>query len=489
VEMKSAVLLASFLYGVAADSCSTNTTEPACTGHEFWPCSLSWSSELLLILLYGMILGFGAKLIGDGSEMLMEILDPGVIGALLLPVLGAVPDSAVVVLSAAIVPSCVAQSQIAVGMGTLAGSTIMLLTVTWSASLFVGRCDFRGGEAVDKTLTRKFDLFHSGVSVDPDTKTNARIMLVTSLAYFLVQGIAFAHLKNTDSSEIVHSVDAERYFSLAGAIICFAMLVAYCIYQLLNPKLQERKMQKAKEDYVVKMAISRMTHLLQAKTGATNEGGDMERAPLNPQPAAPVDARKVGLAWKKKAAEKAESRVDINKPKEDSEEEDEKPSGTKTQIAVRAIVTLLIGTALVSVFSDPIVTVITNFADTIHIPPFYVSFLITPYCSNASELISSLMFAAGKKRKNASLTYGQIYGAATMNNTMVLGIFFTLVYAKGLYWEFSAESLAIFFVTWCVGLPAAFKTNFPTIFFFWGAFLYPFSIFLVYALENWAHLE
>ena len=43
------------------------------------------------------------------------------------------------------------------------------------------------------------------------------------------------------------------------------------------------------------------------------------------------------------------------------------------------------------------------------------------------------MFAAGKKRKNASLTYGQTYGAATMNNTMVLGIFFTLVYAKVIF--------------------------------------------------------
>ncbi len=31
--------------------------------------------------------------------------------------------------------------QVAVGIGTLAGSTIMLLTIAWGGSLLVGRCD------------------------------------------------------------------------------------------------------------------------------------------------------------------------------------------------------------------------------------------------------------------------------------------------------------------------------------------------------------
>jgi Ca2+/Na+ antiporter len=56
--------------------------------------------------------------------------------------------------------------------------------------------------------------------------------------------------------------------------------------------------------------------------------------------------------------------------------------------------------------------------------PFFVSFIITPFCSNASELISSLIFASKKKVENASLTYSQLYGAATMNNTLCLGIFY-----------------------------------------------------------------
>ncbi len=43
-----------------------------------------------------------------------------------------------------------AQEQVAVGMGTLAGSTIMLLSIAWGGSLIVGRCDLESGVAVNR---------------------------------------------------------------------------------------------------------------------------------------------------------------------------------------------------------------------------------------------------------------------------------------------------------------------------------------------------
>ena len=39
---------------------------------------------------------------------------------------------------------------------------------------------------------------------------------------------------------------------------------------------------------------------------------------------------------------------------------------------------------------------------------FYVSFVVTPLCSNASELVSSLIFAAKKKKENISMTFAQV---------------------------------------------------------------------------------
>ncbi len=51
---------------------------------------------LFLMFVYGYVLLTASKLIADGSEMLMLILNPGVIGGLVLPVMGAVPDGAMV---------------------------------------------------------------------------------------------------------------------------------------------------------------------------------------------------------------------------------------------------------------------------------------------------------------------------------------------------------------------------------------------------------
>jgi hypothetical protein len=45
------------------------------------------------------------------------------------------------------------------------------------------------------------------------------------------------------------------------------------------------------------------------------------------------------------------------------------------------------------------------------IAPFVVGFVLTPLASNSSEFVSSLTFAARKKRKNMSLTLSQVGGA------------------------------------------------------------------------------
>lgn len=53
----------------------------------------------MLMGLYGLVLLKGANLISDGSEHLLEVVNPGIIGGLLLPILGALPDSAVILFS------------------------------------------------------------------------------------------------------------------------------------------------------------------------------------------------------------------------------------------------------------------------------------------------------------------------------------------------------------------------------------------------------
>jgi Ca2+/Na+ antiporter len=142
----------------------------------------------------------------------------------------------------------------------------------------------------------------------------------------------------------------------------------------------------------------------------------------------------------------------------------------------------------VAFFSDPMVDVITRVGLQINIGAFYVSFVITPLCSNASELIASLVFAMSKTKQSASMTYvsfshrecflfslmvrySQLYGAATMNSTLGLGIFYGLIYFRQLSWTFSAETLAILVITWTVCAVGSFKQNFSCIWYDFRLFI------------------
>lgn len=51
-----------------------------------------------------------------------------------------------------------AQEQVSVGMGMLAGSTIMLLTVIWGCCVFVGKCDIQNSRALNGIDTKGFHL-------------------------------------------------------------------------------------------------------------------------------------------------------------------------------------------------------------------------------------------------------------------------------------------------------------------------------------------
>merc|ERR1711968_317375 len=83
----------------------------------------------------------------------LNICPPSIIGGVILPVLGAVPDAAIIFVA------CFGhgnaeedERKVQVGIGTLAGSTIMLITIAFVGSLWMGRCDIVNGIAVDETL-------------------------------------------------------------------------------------------------------------------------------------------------------------------------------------------------------------------------------------------------------------------------------------------------------------------------------------------------
>ena len=71
----------------------------------FIPCT-TLLGNLFLVLTYGFLMYTGAQYLSDGSELLLEILGPGLVGGLLLPILGALPEALIVLGSFLLLVSC-----------------------------------------------------------------------------------------------------------------------------------------------------------------------------------------------------------------------------------------------------------------------------------------------------------------------------------------------------------------------------------------------
>lgn len=139
---------------------------------------------------------------------------------------------------------------------------------------------------------------------------------------------------------------------------------------------------------------------------------------------------------------------------DDDEEEDEMPEEFKDlpeeeqrkRIIQSSFKQMTIGTILVLIFTDPMVDVLSAMGTASGVPVFYISFILAPMASNASELVASYKLAARKTSTAITQSLQTLEGAACMNNTFCLAIFYILIYYQGLAWKFTAETLTIFFV-------------------------------------------
>eukprot|EP01031_Cornospumella_fuschlensis_P038326 gene38326-46576_t len=160
---------------------------------------------LFLGSIYGYFLMYASNLISDGSELLLLVPSwSGLIGSIVLPVLGAVPDGCIVLFSG-MGPN--AQEQLNVGVGALAGSTIMLLTVPWFLSIIGGRVNIdpktnlANYKAPKLSPPNRMHLTGTGVSVSPAVNKGAYIVLLTAVSYFLLQVPGLIYLNNTPQEQ------------------------------------------------------------------------------------------------------------------------------------------------------------------------------------------------------------------------------------------------------------------------------------------------
>ncbi|KNA15336.1 hypothetical protein SOVF_098490 [Spinacia oleracea] len=521
------------------------TDETCEQSYGFLPCTTTGLGNSFLILVYGYLMYTAATYLSNGSELLLEILGPGIIGGLFLPILGALPDAMLILVSGLSGSPETAQDQVAVGMGLLAGSTVMLLTVIWGSCVLIGKCDIENKRAIDGKDTKGFSLSGSGVSTDIWTSYAARIMVISVVPFLVVQ-----------LPQALDSSSGRHLAVLIGLILSVVMLISYCLYQVFQPWIQVRKLAYVKHKRVMtgflkhlkKHALGRLckpdgnldmdvvdkvfkqidrdgdNYLSKGELGAFVVGMQFEG--VNPSKDEEDIAQKLMQEFD---VERPDDRIDqeeftkgisklLNavrgdkvshhtadtlKYLDDFEEEAEKEhfllgdegdeGGEEVEnpkaTTIKAILFLVLGTIIAGVFADPLVDAVDNFSNATSIPSFFISFIALPLATNSSEAVSAIIFASRKKKRSASLTFSELYGAATMNNILCLSVFLALVYVRGLSWNFSAEVLVIFLVCVIMGAIASFRTTFPIWICFVAFLLYPLSLVLVYVLDyifGWA---
>lgn len=127
------------------------------------------------------------------------------------------------------------------------------------------------------------------------------------------------------------------------------------------------------------------------------------------------------------------------------------PTQQQKQIKSRAFLMMAFGTLICLIISDPMVDVFSELARRLGVSSFYVTFLLAPLSSNATELIAAYNYAKKKTSKSITISMSTLLGAACLNNTFSLGIFLFIVYWKSIVLDYFAEFTAIVFVQ-CVSI-------------------------------------
>ena len=254
------------------------------------PEGLSGSIQLLFLgSVYFMVLMYAADMISEGSELLLLVPSlAGIVGSVVLPVLGAVPDGAIVLFSG-LGPD--AQEQLNVGVGALAGSTVMLLTIPWFLSIYAGRVNIdKNGKAdykVKLNPSNNSDLFKTGVGISKNVNFGAYIMMGTCVSYLLLQIPAiFAQL----AGEPTWGVAAFQHgYSGVGLILSFSFFFAYLWYQYKASLDGSDEVKQLKRDEVMREAMREhkvglralVYHELETVSGAPNERTSLKLGPYS----------------------------------------------------------------------------------------------------------------------------------------------------------------------------------------------------------------
>ncbi len=151
--------------------------------------------------------------------------------------------------------SCI--EQLTVGVGALAGSTIMLLTIPWFLSVVGGRVNIEPKTGRPRYRQPKlspegfFSFSQTGVVITKPVNAAAYTILLTAIAYFLLQVPGLIYLNNTP----VEQAAGEKVWAIIGSFVCLFFFLRY-LYQQYAQSEEPNTTQKVKRDDFLRTAIA-----------------------------------------------------------------------------------------------------------------------------------------------------------------------------------------------------------------------------------------
>ncbi|CAJ1957211.1 unnamed protein product [Sphenostylis stenocarpa] len=232
----------------------------------FLPCSNNILGHLFLILVYEYLLFHGESYLALGGEQIFKILGPGVFGASAFDILGALPESLILVVTGLSSDKESAQEYASTGVGLLAGSSILLLTVVWGTCVIIGNQklinDSNSGGfhsssgGIKKSLTAhslhlqsSFDEFIGyGITMDADTREMAIIMVCSVIPLIIMQIPHLFHFSSTSRNVTL----------MVALTVAVTFLISYFIYQVFKPQIEKTRLEYIKHDDLILRIFQRV---------------------------------------------------------------------------------------------------------------------------------------------------------------------------------------------------------------------------------------
>ncbi|XP_073025872.1 sodium/calcium exchanger NCL2-like [Primulina eburnea] len=505
-------------------SASTETCEPV---YGFLPCSTNVWGLLFLIVVYEILLSLAGKYVAIGSEKFFEIIGPGIFGASLFQFLGTFPQIIIVLVSVLSGSRDAAQQRSTLGMGLVAGTTVMLLTLVWGVSAVLGSYDLSAANTgKDPNDKNEIKLKGCGLVTDAETSYTSRIMLISLVPFLILQ------LQN-----IFTSPSGRRVIILIALIITVILLFAYINYQIFQPWVQNRRfeylMSKYAEDKLMQLLTSNgrpdtqkilqlfnrvdknksasvsAAELRVLLLGAKIDDSDDLTTDRNIENIlASFDVSGDGLINRDEfvrgmaqlvsnisnqnadSIKKGGGKISQNTSQAQKGQLSNASSTTSQMTSYswltffKATLWIVLGTFMLCALSEPLIKSVASFAQAANLSSFSVSYLAIPFALNYGVAVQSIASARQKTQKSISLTLSALYSGVFMNNIVGLIVFLTPVYARDLLSNVSAEVLVVLIICIVMTLLTSVRTTYPVWVGYLVLVLYPISLALVYLLTN-----